>query len=159
VVGLAAARPGLKLRVITGMRDFHWVKEQLRARPVEVIGFTDRPWSYLEDATLAVSRSGSNTVYELLTIGIPMILVPFPYATLDHQLANARYLEEKGAALVIEESQLSVAKLGLAIERLLENHSTLDRMRRSAAQLVIRDSARRIATAISNSSTGGARAG
>lgn len=157
-LGLAAARPGLKLRVITGMRDFHWVSEQLGARPVEVIGFTDHPWSYLQDATLAISRSGSNTVYELMTIGIPMILVPFPYATLDHQLANARYLEEKGAALVIEENQLSAAMLGQTIDRLLENASILNRMRRCAGQIVIRDSAQHIATVILNSPAGGANA-
>jgi len=147
-VQLASARPDLRLRIITGMRDYHLIKEQVGQRPIEVIGFTDQPWQYLGDVALAVSRSGSNTVYELLTIGIPMVLIPFPYAILDHQLANARYLEENGAAVVITEDRLNVESLTRTVDRLLADRTSLNLMHERGLKLVVRNSAQKIASGI-----------
>lgn len=145
---LASARPDLKLRIITGMRDYHLVKESAAARSIEVIGFTDQPWQYLGDVALAISRSGSNTIYELLTIGVPMVLIPFPYAIFDHQLANARFLEENGAAVVITEDHLNVESLARVIDRLLADRTGLERMHERGLQLVVRNSALKIASEI-----------
>lgn len=54
-----------------------------------------------------VARAGANTVMELRRMGRPALLVPFPFATDDHQTANARFLEQTGAARVVLEKDLN----------------------------------------------------
>ena len=56
---------------------------------------------------LALTRSGG-TVWELAAAGLPAILVPYPFATADHQTLNARYFERGGGAIVVPETELGV---------------------------------------------------
>jgi len=63
-------------------------------------------------ADLVFCRSGALTVAELSAVGVASILVPFPYAVDDHQIANARYLSHQGAALLVPEQDLTSDKLG-----------------------------------------------
>jgi UDP-N-acetylglucosamine--N-acetylmuramyl-(pentapeptide) pyrophosphoryl-undecaprenol N-acetylglucosamine transferase len=53
-------------------------------------------------------RSGS-TVWELAAAGVPAVLVPYPFATGDHQTKNARYFETAGGAIVVPETELGRA--------------------------------------------------
>ncbi len=57
---------------------------------------------------LVVARSGGS-VFEIAAAGRPAVLIPYPYATADHQAANARYMEQAGAAVVIPDSELTGA--------------------------------------------------
>ena len=59
-------------------------------------------------ADLALMRSGS-TVWELAAAGKPAVLVPYPFATGDHQTKNARYFEAAGGAIVVPEAELGRA--------------------------------------------------
>ena len=59
-------------------------------------------------ADLALMRAAS-TVWELAAAGLPAVLVPYPFATADHQTKNARYFERGGGAIVIPESELGRA--------------------------------------------------
>jgi UDP-N-acetylglucosamine--N-acetylmuramyl-(pentapeptide) pyrophosphoryl-undecaprenol N-acetylglucosamine transferase len=65
----------------------------------------------LAAADLVVSRAGAATLAEITARGIPAILVPYPFATGDHQHHNARMLEKEGAAILIKESELTPDKL------------------------------------------------
>lgn len=56
-------------------------------------------------ADLLISRAGASTIAEILCLAKPSILIPFPYATANHQEANARVLEKHGAAWVELESE------------------------------------------------------
>ena len=58
-------------------------------------------------ADVAVARAGANTIHELAVCGIPSILVPYPHATDDHQLANATELRDAGAAQIVLDQELS----------------------------------------------------
>lgn len=78
----------------------------------------------LEQADLVVSRAGANTLSELAIKGKPMILIPYRYAAADHQLKNARMLEEMGAALVISEDDFSPQLLIDKIESLFADDSS-----------------------------------
>ncbi|MBI5873525.1 MAG: UDP-N-acetylglucosamine--N-acetylmuramyl-(pentapeptide) pyrophosphoryl-undecaprenol N-acetylglucosamine transferase [Candidatus Omnitrophica bacterium] len=57
-------------------------------------------------ADLVISRSGAGAIFEIMYFGLPSILVPYPYAGA-HQVENAKFLAEKGAALLLEESSMS----------------------------------------------------
>jgi UDP-N-acetylglucosamine--N-acetylmuramyl-(pentapeptide) pyrophosphoryl-undecaprenol N-acetylglucosamine transferase len=77
------------------------------------------------DADVAICRAGATTVAELAAVGVPSILVPFPFAVDDHQTTNARYLADAGAALLVQQRDLTAERLaetlrGLTRERLLE---------------------------------------
>lgn len=75
-------------------------------------------------ADLVVSRSGATTVAELIANGVPAILVPYPYATENHQYYNALYLTEKGSALMVKDEELKKmmpSDFYILIRKMLEN--------------------------------------
>ena len=79
--------------------------------PAEVIAFEhDMPGRYAW-ADLAICRAGALTVAELALAGMPALLVPYPFAADDHQAANARALEEAGAARCLDAKPLDVHAL------------------------------------------------
>ena len=99
-------------------------------------------------ADLALTRAGALTVAELCAWGIPSVLVPLPTAAADHQRANARALDAAGAALTIEQSDLSAATLASALVSLLEAHQKLAAMAESAKARGRPDAAERIASRV-----------
>jgi len=107
--------------------------------------FLPRLYDELAWADLAVTRAGAMTLAELAAAGRPAILVPFEAAAHRHQLANAREFEEAGAAIVIEEKNLSADSLSAAIRGLLSDPSRLAEMGRRARSLAVPDAARRLA--------------
>ncbi len=76
-------------------------------------------------ADLVICRAGAITVAELSVAGVGAIFIPYPYAVDDHQTANATALVNAGAALMIAEKELSVAKLANVLEDLLLNRSKI----------------------------------
>ena len=95
-------------------------------------------------ADLVVCRAGALTVAELAAAGVGAILVPYPHAVDDHQTANARYLAEAGAALLVPQSQLSDERLAslLAAHR---DRKALAAMADRARGLARPDAAERVA--------------
>src|SRR4029077_622788 len=88
----------------------------------------DMARSYAE-ADLVICRAGAMTVSELSAAGMASLLVPFPHAVDDHQTANARFLSEKGAAILLPQGELTPQKLSallLSLDRrkLLQMAST-----------------------------------
>ncbi|MFN5745181.1 MAG: undecaprenyldiphospho-muramoylpentapeptide beta-N-acetylglucosaminyltransferase [Methylococcaceae bacterium] len=79
-------------------------------------------------ADLAVCRSGAMTVSELAAAGLPAILVPYPHAIDDHQTANAKYLADAGAAVVMAQSELTSQTLARTIKNVLTPPSRLAEM-------------------------------
>ncbi len=75
-------------------------------RFIRFIPFCDQMSSLLCAADLVISRAGAGSIAELIRCRTPSILVPFPYATDQHQAANARYLEKNGAGLLIFQEHL-----------------------------------------------------
>ena len=72
-------------------------------------------------ADLLISRAGATILSEIGVCGKPAILIPFPYATDNHQEKNARVLEEKLAAKLILDSDLTKDKLANLIDDIIEN--------------------------------------
>ena len=93
--------------------------------------FDDVP-NRMAEAQLVIARSGASTVADISVIGRPSILIPFAAATGDHQTANARGLVAAGAAIMIPESQLTVASLSEQITLVLGNADGAAAMSRAA---------------------------
>jgi UDP-N-acetylglucosamine--N-acetylmuramyl-(pentapeptide) pyrophosphoryl-undecaprenol N-acetylglucosamine transferase len=93
---------------------------------------------------LVVARAGGS-IFEIAAHGRPAVLVPYPYATADHQAFNARYMEQAGAAIVIPDAELNGARLAHEVGALLGDASRLGAMARAATELARPDAARDIA--------------
>lgn len=89
----------------------------------------------LAAADLAVFRAGAIGLAELMAKCVPSILVPYPYATANHQEFNARAVEAKGAAKVILDKELNGERVLETIEHLLVHHQELEKMRAAAKSL------------------------
>src|SRR5205814_2682189 len=81
----------------------------------ELVAFIDDMAQRYAAADLVICRAGAVTVSELAAGGLPSVLVPFPHAVDDHQTANAKFLSERGAAILIQQRDLSPEKLASLI--------------------------------------------
>jgi UDP-N-acetylglucosamine--N-acetylmuramyl-(pentapeptide) pyrophosphoryl-undecaprenol N-acetylglucosamine transferase len=95
-------------------------------------------------ADLVVARSGGS-VFEIAAHGLPAVLVPYPHAAGDHQSANARWMADAGAALVIADAELTAARLGGEVAALLADRRRLAAMAAAAAGLARPQAAQEIA--------------
>ncbi len=93
---------------------------------------------------LVVSRAGGS-IFEIAAHGRPAVLIPYPYATADHQSANARFMEAAGAAILIPDRELTPARLAQEVGRLLADPSRLAAMARASAAMARPEAARDIA--------------
>lgn len=89
--------------------------------------------SALFRSDLMVCRAGSSTVFEGIASEIPAIVVPSPNVAGDHQRPNARYWENLGAAIYVEEADLTSERLAALILELYRDKERLIRMKRSAS--------------------------
>jgi UDP-N-acetylglucosamine--N-acetylmuramyl-(pentapeptide) pyrophosphoryl-undecaprenol N-acetylglucosamine transferase len=105
---------------ISGRRDFARLStDNPRHRIIE---YVDDIWRYLAAASVVVSRAGAGSLFDTAAVGRAAILVPFPYATGDHQLHNARYFTEKGAAELLPDSEVTATTLRRRVQRLLDDN-------------------------------------
>ncbi len=134
---LADLRDTLRVTHQTGARDRDAVERGYRA-----VGFTPDAREFIEDmsrayaeADLVVCRAGATTLAELTVCKKPSILVPFPAAADNHQVVNARSLVEGGAAVMIEERELTGERLAAEIRALLADPARRREMARAAGRL------------------------
>jgi UDP-N-acetylglucosamine--N-acetylmuramyl-(pentapeptide) pyrophosphoryl-undecaprenol N-acetylglucosamine transferase len=109
----------------------------------ELVAFIDDMARRYAEADLVICRAGAVTVAELSAGGMASILVPFPYAVDDHQTANARFLAEQGAAILIQQRDLSAERLAELLRSL--DRPALLRMAQNARSLGKPDAARVVA--------------
>lgn len=98
---------------ISGEKDYEILKKSYEGLKVKVklFGFLqDMEYAY-NASDIVVSRAGATTISELMLYNLPAILLPYPFAY-KHQLNNARVMEAKGLAVLIEDNELDAAKLG-----------------------------------------------
>jgi len=131
----------------TGVRNIDEAKHCYAQAGVEadIKAFIDDMSAAYSWADLVICRSGAMTVFELAAAGAASVLVPYPFAVDDHQTANARYLEEAGAAIVRQQHELSEDWVAETIEAFSSDRKRLVEMAVAARQLAIPDSARLIA--------------
>jgi UDP-N-acetylglucosamine--N-acetylmuramyl-(pentapeptide) pyrophosphoryl-undecaprenol N-acetylglucosamine transferase len=109
----------------------------------ELVAFIDDMARRYAEADLVICRAGAVTIAELSAGGMASLLVPFPHAVDDHQTANARFLAERGAALLLQQRELSPQTHAQMIQG-LDRTRLLD-MARKARALGKPDAARIVA--------------
>ena len=114
----------------TGQNDFDVVNEKYIDFGIdaEVTSFNTNIEKAYEWADLLIGRAGAMTVSETSAIGLPSILIPFPYALDNHQLFNAQFLEKKGGALIIKDKDLNPKVLAAKIQSIFKEQGKLEGM-------------------------------
>ncbi|HSD27273.1 MAG TPA: glycosyltransferase, partial [Vicinamibacteria bacterium] len=131
----------------TGPAMLEEVRAAYRAagREGEVLPFLDDMEARFAAADLVLSRSGATTCAELTVAGKAAILVPFALAADDHQRTNARALEKAGAAVMLEEKDLSGESLAAAVRALADDPPRIAAMEEAARRIGRPDAAARVA--------------
>ncbi|NJC89259.1 MAG: undecaprenyldiphospho-muramoylpentapeptide beta-N-acetylglucosaminyltransferase [Desulfuromonas sp.] len=151
---MVAALPRLahwrgRLRIVhqTGTNEVESVRAGYRTagwEDVDVVPFiTDMATAYASSC-LIVCRAGATTLAELTACGRPAVLIPYPFAANNHQVANAAALASRGAAIMIEERDLMPEELGTLIDGLLNDRGRLESMSATARSLAQRQAAARL---------------
>lgn len=137
---------GIRVLHITGGENYAAIKAVAPRHPQLILRpYLDEMQYALALADLACARSGASFLAEAACLGLPTILVPYPYAANNHQHENARVLEEAGAAELIENADFCAATLTQAVLALAKDPARLKNMAAAAKQLAQPDAARRIA--------------
>jgi UDP-N-acetylglucosamine--N-acetylmuramyl-(pentapeptide) pyrophosphoryl-undecaprenol N-acetylglucosamine transferase len=112
---------------------------------VELHSFIDDMARAYASADLVICRAGATSIAEITALGLAAILVPYPFSTDDHQEVNARYLAERGAAVMIRQDELTGSTLASAIRNFFEDRRELERVKDSVRVLGRPDAAETIA--------------
>ena len=136
----------------TGKKNFERVIEQLIKVYPEYESDANlivRPYfedmvTVLKASDIAVSRSGSLSLSELSASGIASILVPYPHAAADHQRKNARYMEEQGASIYLEDDDVNAGSLYEILSELIQNPDKLSELQKNALSLAKFDASEQI---------------
>ncbi len=113
-----ASDKNVRIKHQTGEKDLQQVKADYAANKVEaeVMPFIDNMAEAYQWADLIICRAGAMTISEIAATGLPSILIPYPYAIDDHQTANASYLSDAGAGILIPQHQLTADLLAETIK-------------------------------------------
>ena len=125
------SKSGLQVWHQTGSRHLQTtikLYEELGVDSARVEAFIEDMAAAYAWADLVLCRAGALTLAELCVCGLASVLVPFPYAVDDHQTANARYLSDAGAAILLPESELAVEKLNSVLSSLCQAREQIKMM-------------------------------
>ncbi len=141
-----------QIMIISGKDDYTLVKEKLfhskYRENIHVFPYLYKIEDAYDLADLVICRAGATTVAELTAKGLPAILIPYPHATGDHQLFNARLLEKKKAAVVITESELTEKKLAEKLSGFMKDEEKINVFAQNSQNIGKRQAAEEIVNLI-----------
>lgn len=138
------------VRHITGPKEYETVVADLaltseEAQRWQVVPYEDHMAQALVASDAAVSRAGASSLAEISALQIPALLVPFPYATADHQTANARSYVESGAAFLIPDNEVEGEEFVQTLLEIISHSKTREAMRTAAAAFGTQNAAAKLA--------------
>jgi UDP-N-acetylglucosamine--N-acetylmuramyl-(pentapeptide) pyrophosphoryl-undecaprenol N-acetylglucosamine transferase len=152
--GGAAAGRDFHVLHVAGSRDFPELEPRLKdAERYTLLEYEPNLGDALAACDLVLARSGGS-VFELTAAGRPAILVPYPYASAQHQHANAAWMAGAGAATVVENDDLTPERLAAEVAGLLSDPQRLEAMSAASRSLAMPDAAQRIAEEVLSACTG-----
>jgi UDP-N-acetylglucosamine--N-acetylmuramyl-(pentapeptide) pyrophosphoryl-undecaprenol N-acetylglucosamine transferase len=143
---VAFADSDFRVLHVCGRRDYsECLRQPLRPgydlrEYLDLAAFADA----LAATDLVVARAGGS-VFEIAAYGLPAILVPYPHAAADHQAANARWMVDAGAAVLIADGELTAPRLAREVAALLANPARLAAMAAASRRLARPHAARAVA--------------
>ncbi len=128
---------------ISGRRDFARLStDNLRHR---IVAYENELWYPLAAADVVVTRAGAGSLFDTAAVGRAAVIVPYPYATADHQLYNARYFTDKEAGELLLDKEVTAAIMRLRVEALLEDDARRERFARNMRFLATPEAAAEVA--------------
>jgi UDP-N-acetylglucosamine--N-acetylmuramyl-(pentapeptide) pyrophosphoryl-undecaprenol N-acetylglucosamine transferase len=143
---LADLKDQLRFVHQTGERQVEEVRQAFASKgfAADVRTFFDKFHEQYAAADLIIARSGATSVAEIKAAGRAAILIPFPFATDDHQTKNARAMVEENAAVLISNAELSGKRLADEIRGLIGDPARLQQMEANSRRIAILDAEQRI---------------
>ncbi len=133
---------------VTGDAHYETVKEEvsLIGQPsnIAIVPFIHNMQNVLSEVDVVVGRAGATSLAEITALGLPSILIPSPYVTNNHQVKNASTLTAVGAAIMIEEKDLTSKRLVESLDKVLLNEKTKRSMEKASAKLGLPDASERL---------------
>jgi len=126
------------------MTEEAYVSSKVTAEITDFIGNMSEAYDW---ADLVICRSGALTVSELTAVGVASVLVPFPFAVDDHQTRNGQFLVDSGAAILIQQKELTASSLSEILKDLLTNRERLTAMAKAAKKHAMPNATKTIADA------------
>lgn len=141
---------GLYVVHSTGERDYDATVQALgldgeQKKRWQVFKYIDRMGDVLAASDLVVSRAGASSLAEIMTLGVPAVLVPYPYARGDHQTLNARSCVSAGAAELVADAEVESPRFSELVMELLTDGERRDRMAAASKKLSGSDARIRLA--------------
>lgn len=131
--------------IITGKKHYEtFVKQVTIKENIKIYPYIDDMISLMKKCDLVITRSGATTISEIITLGLPSILIPSPYVVNNHQFYNASYLHKNNACVMLEEKDLSSGILKDNIDYLLKNNGERIKLRVNSLKLAVFDSNNKI---------------
>ena len=141
----AAGQKGLCMVLATGSYYYRKMTEKAQekhldhADNIRILEYIDDMPNYLAAADLVISRAGALTVSEIAAGGKPAILIPSPNVTGNHQFYNAKSIADKGAAVLIEEPDLTDESLISSVLSLMNDREKLGAMAKASKAAAAKD--------------------
>lgn len=160
LAGRIAAVPSLQVVHVAGRIEAASVAERVASVLGEADGryqvadYIDEMGDAIAAADLIVARAGATSIAEITAIGRAAVLVPYPYATDDHQTLNAQTVAEAGAAIVFKDSDVDEGAFAENVIELLKDDGRRHEMAQAAASLGRRDADSRVAALATDVATG-----
>ncbi|WP_165050638.1 MULTISPECIES: undecaprenyldiphospho-muramoylpentapeptide beta-N-acetylglucosaminyltransferase [unclassified Adlercreutzia] len=147
------SRADLHVVHLTGPKELDRVREALALTPAQearwhVMGYQDRMGETLAAADAIVSRAGATSLAEISARAIPALLVPFPYATEDHQTTNARAYVDAGCAFMVPDADLGDPVFAEKVLTLVDDADVRAGMTAAARAQKTADAASRLADVV-----------
>ena len=144
---------GLHVVHITGPKEYDATLEGLALTDAEsarwhIMPYQDRMAETLAAADCVISRAGATSLAEISALRLPALLVPFPFATADHQTTNARAYVAAGAAYMMPDDALDTEEFAEKVMSLVTDATVRDEMRANAAAFKTEDAAAALADVV-----------
>ncbi|MBQ2836299.1 MAG: undecaprenyldiphospho-muramoylpentapeptide beta-N-acetylglucosaminyltransferase [Clostridia bacterium] len=142
IIGILENKLNKEYQIIwaTGPKQYNIIKEELSKKNIDIKNIQNAkilPYIYnmeeiMNVSNVIVARSGAMTITEISNLGKPSILVPLPNVSQDHQLHNAKVLENVGAAKIILNNELTKDNLNNQIQDIIKNPQLMNEMGKKA---------------------------